>query len=405
MPAKKAVSTAALKAVQNIPTVYPLKAGLIDIGVNLCDGMYKGYYHHEEKPSHPSDIDLVVDRAASMGVVGLIITGGNLKESQEAVELAIAQNKRLRAKLSLTNKNSAAKQSDEVEAASEVAFGPSLTSSGPQLKCYATVGCHPTRTCEMKDDPKGYIEGLRKIIASHSVRNLKGSVKQPQGQSEAQTVDPDSCVVVAIGECGLDYDRLHFTEKAQQLVGFEAQFALVEEFQLPMFLHDRNTGNDFADIMRKHKALLESCGGGVVHSFTGDEALLKILLDLDLYIGINGCSMKTKENLEVVKKVPLNRLMLETDGPWCEIRKTHDSYQFLANSPAELQMAAAFPNVVKKEKFQMGSLVKSRYEPVQMIEVLEVVFALRKDEPEIAGDREALAAIVRKNTETVFPLQ
>ncbi len=54
-----------------------------------------------------------------------------------------------------------------------------------------------------------------------------------------------------------------------------------------------------------------------MHSFTGKESELKKILEMDLYIGINGCSLKTKENIEVAKKVPLEWLMVETDAPYC----------------------------------------------------------------------------------------
>ena len=53
------------------------------------------------------------------------------------------------------------------------------------------------------------------------------------------------------------------------------------------------------------------------------------LLEMDLYIGINGCSLKTEENLEIVKKIPLDRIMLETDSPYCDIRNSHASMKLL----------------------------------------------------------------------------
>ena len=68
--------------------------------------------------------------------------------------------------------------------------------------------------------------------------------------------------------------------------------------------------------------------GGVVHSFTGSqEELEELLTKTPFYIGINGCSLKTKENLEVVAKIPLDKIMLETDCPWCEVRPTHAGYR------------------------------------------------------------------------------
>lgn len=66
-----------------------------------------------------------------------------------------------------------------------------------------------------------------------------------------------------------------------------------------------------------------------MHSFTGTIEEMTELMDLGLYIGLNGCSFKTAENCEVVKAVRLDRLMIETDGPWCEVRPTHEGWKYL----------------------------------------------------------------------------
>ena len=67
----------------------------------------------------------------------------------------------------------------------------------------------------------------------------------------------------------------------------------------------------------------------MVHSFTGPLDEAKQILDLDLMIGINGCSLKSEENLSVVKEIPLDKILIETDSPYCEIRNTHASIKYV----------------------------------------------------------------------------
>lgn len=88
-----------------------------------------------------------------------------------------------------------------------------------------------------------------------------------------------------------------------------------------MFLHCRNAHEDFIDIITRNKDRLEY--GGVVHSFDGTLEQAKVLIEMGYSIGLNGCSLKTEENLKVVAELPLDKIMLETDCPWCEVRPTH----------------------------------------------------------------------------------
>lgn len=83
----------------------------------------------------------------------------------------------------------------------------------------------------------------------------------------------------------LDYDRLHFCPKETQQKQFERQFDLAESTRLPMFLHNRNTGEDFGKLVSQHRSRFTH---GVVHSFTGSVEEMQQYLDLGLYIGING---------------------------------------------------------------------------------------------------------------------
>lgn len=129
-----------------------------------------------------------------------------------------------------------------------------------------------------------------------------------------------------------------------------------------MFLHCRNTGNDFNDMIRANRKRFSN---GVVHSFTGTLQEMQDLIELGLYIGINGCSLKTDENVEVVKAIPADRLMLETDAPWCEVRPTHASYKHWKDADESLKNLYTPPSK-KKEKFELGFMVKSRNEPCAM---------------------------------------
>lgn len=213
--------------------------------------------------------------------------------------------------------------------------------------------------------------------------------------------------LVAFGEFGLDYDRLHYCSKTMQLHSFAAQLDLLLSLkpQLPLFLHSRAAHRDFlALLQQKFGTKLEKLEkGGVVHSFTGTVEEAKELTDLGLYIGINGCSFKTAENCEVVGQIDLDHMMIETDGPWCEIRPSHEGYKYLvekkpapnvngvngAQEQQQQQPAKSKKNqkkepevperwkVVKKEKWVEGAMVKGRNEPCMIERVAKVVAGIK----------------------------
>jgi len=174
---------------------------------------------------------------------------------------------------------------------------------------------------------------------------------------------------VAFGEIGLDYDRLFLTAKEPQLKYFEAQLDIAIDVQLPLFLHSRAASEDFEKILTAKLEKLPK--RGLVHSFTGTAEEMKRLVDLGFDIGVNGCSMKTDENIEVVKQIPLERLQIETDGPWCEMRPSHASAKYLQDAPP-------LPKAVKKEKFAKGMMVKGRNEPATIPHVAHAIAKIKE---------------------------
>src|SRR6185437_5205183 len=120
--------------------------------------------------------------------------------------------------------------------------------------------------------------------------------------------------VVAIGECGLDFNR-DFSPRPQQEKWFEAQVALAEELQIPVFLHERDAQQRFCEILVRVRKMVPA----VVHCFTGTREELNAYLDMDLHIGITGwiCDERRGIHLrELVKEIPPERLMIETDAPY-----------------------------------------------------------------------------------------
>ncbi|MBS6255382.1 TatD family hydrolase [Megasphaera massiliensis] len=128
--------------------------------------------------------------------------------------------------------------------------------------------------------------------------------------------------IVAVGETGLDYDRM-FSKKENQLYFFKKLIALAEELDKPMFLHERDAGDDFLACFKGHEGV---CPKSVVHCYTGDKETLARMLDMGFYIGITGwiCDERRADALrEAVSILPLDRVLLETDAPYLTPRGFH----------------------------------------------------------------------------------
>jgi TatD DNase family protein len=282
---------------------------------------------YREKSCHPNDLNDVVRRAVACKVNKFLLTGTNL-ESSKLVE-------------TLSRK----------------------------INSFYTVGIHPTHANEFKKD----FEGIRSLLNENKLLEIKDQR------------------IMAIGECGLDYDRLYFAGKEEQLECFENHFNLAAEFQLPMFFHLRAADEDFLEIVKRNCFKFST---GVVHSFNGPADTMKSLLNLGLFIGINGCSLKTVDNLQVLKEIPLDRLLIETDSPWCDVCPSHASYPYLQLDLAKMMEKYEIPSFksLKKEKFVKGEMVKGRNEPGNLYQVLFIIANLRQI------DVKVLAETIYQNT-------
>ena len=141
--------------------------------------------------------------------------------------------------------------------------------------------------------------------------------------------------VVAIGECGLDFNR-NYSPHPNQEKYFVAQIELAIEIAKPLFLHTRDAAPRFGDILHAHQDHLPPA---VAHCFTGNETELKTYLDLGLYIGITGwiCDERRGAHLlQLVREIPADRLMLETDSPYLTPRDLRPQPKARRNEPAHL---------------------------------------------------------------------
>jgi TatD DNase family protein len=162
---------------------------------------------------------------------------------------------------------------------------------------------------------------------------------------EAQRVDAsilagvrqllDNPLVRAVGETGLDFNRDYSPRPIQEKVFIE-HLAMATDTGLPLFLHQRDAHSRFLPILKDFR---DSISGGVVHCFTDNRQALYDYLDLGMYIGVTGwlCDERRGQHLqELVKDIPPDRLLLETDAPYLLPRTLRPKPRSRRNEPAWL---------------------------------------------------------------------
>ncbi|WP_421863892.1 TatD family hydrolase [Motiliproteus sp.] len=171
---------------------------------------------------------------------------------------------------------------------------------------FSTAGVHPHYS---RDFDAGTLDQLRRLSTEDCVR--------------------------AIGETGLDFNR-DFSPRPDQIHAFEQQLELACELQMPVLMHERDAHDRFVEIISHYRDRLDKA---VLHCFTGDKAQLYRLLDLDLHIGITGwlCDERRGAHLQpLLKEIPADRLMLETDAPYLLPRDLRPKPKSRRNEPCHL---------------------------------------------------------------------
>ncbi|AKU98251.1 Deoxyribonuclease TatD [Labilithrix luteola] len=233
------------------------------------------------------DLPAVLARAAEAGIRGIVIAGVSAPSSQQAIGLANA------------NEHAEHKR--------------------PRL--VTTAGIHPHHASTASPDV---------------LRTIADLVPNPR--------------VSAVGECGLDYNR-NFSPRDAQRHAFEAQLEIAAGAGKPVYLHERDAHDEFLEIMKRWRPKLKA---GVVHCFTGSRATLQAYLDLDLHIGITGwiCDERRGTHLrDLVRLIPADRLMVETDCPYILPRDLPGHPKSGRNEPAFVAHVASTVAACREESF------------------------------------------------------
>jgi TatD DNase family protein len=240
-----------------------------------------------------TDRDLVVNRASENGVIRILIPGIDIETSKTAIKYA---------------------------------------HDFPQV--YAAVGMHPN-------------SGLK------WTKNSLNEIRQLAGEKK----------VVAIGEIGLDYYRDHSPRDLQRSI-FIQQLGLAAELGIPVIIHNRNASKDISDILQDwHRDLLKNKSKlaghpGELHSFSGTLEFAEEMTALDFKIGITGpVTFRNSQSLHVVVRlIPLEQLLIETDAPYL----SPHPFRGKRNEPANVRIVA--DKIAELKELSVEQVAKSTTE-------------------------------------------
>ena len=185
---------------------------------------------------------------------------------------------------------------------------------------FFTIGVHPHHANEINEE---YLKKLKEVINNNNPH--------------------------AIGETGLDFFR-NLSTYEEQIFAFEEQIKIAIDTNKPLFLHQRDSHDDFIKILRKYSSDINK---SVVHCFTGTKEQLNDYLELDCYIGVTGWICDAKRNVELrktIKNIPLEKLMIETDCPYLIPKNLEEKPKNNRNEPTYLNhIANEVATLMKKD--------------------------------------------------------
>lgn len=387
----------------------------IDIAVNLTDSVFFGV-DRKGKKIHDSDIDLVIERAITAGVDKMIITGTDVEISTKAVAMCRQYPGKLFCTVGVHPAHSDHFLSEETKAR----VLASLAVSKKQMNKSKTSQQAPAGVKHSPSAGANHLQQKQQVVASAPSLPVDPTIANSVISQLRDLAVNNRDVVVAIGECGLDYAELAPTVTPQlQAVGFQLQARLARELNLPLLLHSRDCGMDFVKEMKiafpdgdhedeereRESASTEAPSTvtlrkmtmmkGVIHSFNGSDEELSSLLQMKSiknYFGLNASAFRDESVAKAVAKlIPDDRLMLESDSPWCAPKVGDWGYAaadrlalresggvtaaasrlFLVEPKRGDKPPYDLPPVVDKANFEMGKRVDKRNEPC----ALPAVFA------------------------------
>lgn len=228
--------------------------------------------------------DQIIERAIQAQVRGLILTGTDPQNSMDMIPLCTT-----------------------------------LSERHPYISLWSTAGVHP----------------------HDAEASLEGDFKYGSWFEHIRMAHKLGSNVIAVGECGLDYERNYSPPSSQRIV-FDQQLQLAVTLQKPLFLHQRGAKDDFITMLKTYAPHLPKRGdklAAVVHCFTDDKACLEALIDIGCYIGITGWiadERRANQLREAVTILPLDRVLLETDAPYLLPRSLRPKPKNGLNEPAYL---------------------------------------------------------------------